>query len=337
MAIEVELFDDLDAVARDAAGALDRDRQAWLYDRLDWFRLTHEHCPGNGDILVARAKDADGRQAWLFLAGRGRRAEALASWYTLAYRPIFAGPDVDRPGLLAAIARKLQDRFDSIALFPLPDPASLVAAFAASGWFPQTTKTSSNWLADCVDKSFANYWAERPGQLRATVRRKTAAAIEFRIYRDFEEKAWKDYEEVYRSSWKPAEGAPAFLRALAVQEGLAGTLRLGIAYQAGQPVAAQFWLVENGVATIHKLAHVEAERHLSPGTLLSEAMFRHVLEQDRPRLIDFGTGDDRYKADWMDRREPLWRVDLFNRRTMRGRLGALRARLSTLVRRRWND
>ena len=72
--------------------------------------------------------------------------------------------------------------------------------------------------------------------------------------------AWADYEAVYAASWKPEEGSPAFLRALAEQEGAAGTLRLGIARRGGRPVAAQLWTVESGVATIHKLAYVEDER-----------------------------------------------------------------------------
>src|SRR5690349_21185690 len=82
-----------------------------------------------------------------------------------------------------------------------------------------------------------------------------AAALEISIHRAFDPGAWAAYEAVYRASWKPAEGSPAFLRALAEQEGAAGTVRLGIASKDGAPVAAQFWLVENGVATIHKLAH----------------------------------------------------------------------------------
>ena len=85
-----------------------------------------------------------------------------------------------------------------------------------------------------------------------------------------------------RRAGSPQEGSPAFLRALAEQEGAAGTLRLGIAYDAGgRAVAAQFWLVEDGVATIHKLAHREDARAGSPGSLLSQAMFRAAIDDDR--------------------------------------------------------
>ena len=77
-------------------------------------------------------------------------------------------------------------------------------------------------------------------------------------------------------------------------------------------VAAQFWTVEDGTAFIHKLAHVEDSLKASPGTLLSAALFRHVIEVDRVARVDFGTGNDAYKRDWMNRHEPLWHIEAFN-------------------------
>ena len=47
---------------------------------------------------------------------------------------------------------------------------------------------------------------------------------------------------------------------------------------------------------------------LSPGTMLGMAMFRRALDEDRVRAIDYGTGDDAYKRDWMAERRPLWRL-----------------------------
>ena len=108
-------------------------------------------------------------------------------------------------------------------------------------------------------------------------------------------------------------------------------MRLGIARKDGVPVAAQLWTVENGTAWIHKLAYREDAKSLSPGTILSEAMFRAAIDKDRVARIDYGTGDEPYKADWMDRRETLWRVEAFNPRTAAGLAGAVRAAASALV------
>lgn len=337
MAIEVELFDDLDAVAHDAAGALDRAHQSSLHDRLDWFSLTREEIAPDTRLVIARAEEGDHR-AWLFLADdAGRRAEALASWYTLAFRPIFAGrpDDVRRIELLAAIGRALGPRFDRLTFAPLPegDARSLADGFGAAGWRSASDQATVNWRADVSGKSFEEYWQARPGEVRSTVRRKAATpSLRYRLHDSFDAELWADYERVYARSWKPAEGSPAFLRRLAEMEGAAGTLRLGALYRNDVPIAAQFWLVENKVATIHKLAHVEEAKAFSPGTLLSAAMFRHVIDGDRPNVIDFGTGDDAYKADWMDGAVPLYHLDLYRVGTIADRLGSARDALSRLVR-----
>jgi CelD/BcsL family acetyltransferase involved in cellulose biosynthesis len=39
-------------------------------------------------------------------------------------------------------------------------------------------------------------------------------------------------------------------------------------------------------------------------------LFEHVIDQDRVALIDFGTGDDAYKRDWMEEIRPRYRLDL---------------------------
>ena len=166
------------------------------------------------------------------------------------------------------------------------------------------------------------------------MRRKGATeSLVYRLADRFDPDLWADYERVYTQSWKPAEGSPAFLRALAEREGAAGTLRLGLLYRNDAPIAAQFWLVENEVATIHKLAHADHAKAFSPGTLLSAAMFRFVIERDRPSTIDFGTGDDAYKADWMDRRDQMYRLDLYRSGTVADWIAAGRAALARLVRR----
>lgn len=102
------------------------------------------------------------------------------------------------------------------------------------------------------------------------------------------------------------------LRAFVEAEGAAGRLRLGVARAEGIAVAAQCWSVENSVAYIHKLAHLESHRQLSAGTTLSARLFSHVIDTDRVNLVDFGTGDQIYKADWMEAVRPRFRVDCLN-------------------------
>ncbi|HYD11931.1 MAG TPA: GNAT family N-acetyltransferase [Allosphingosinicella sp.] len=320
MTVNIALFTDLDAVAEDAAGALDRARQASPYDRLSWFRLLHAHVPPPGSLAVWRARDGE-KAAWLFLAVEGRKARAYAAWYSLRFNGIGEN-DVMTP-LAVAIRRS---GIAELELAPIEDPEPLAAAFRAAGWKVRLTEKTGNWRVRTEGEDFAAYWAKRPGQLRSTAKRKArAAGLDLEIFDRFDEGAWAAYEEVYRASWKPEEGSFPFLRALAEQEGAAGTLRLGVARKDGKPLAVQLWLVENGEATIHKLAYREDAKEHSPGTILGEAMFRRAIDQDRVKVIDYGTGDDAYKRDWMEERRPLWRLEAWNPGTLRGLAGSARA------------
>ncbi len=324
--VKVEWFDDLDAVERDAAGALDRAAQPCLHSRLSWFRLLRDHCPPAGALKVARGEE-DGRKAWLFLANGGHGAEPYAAWYSLRFGLI------GEPRLAEQIAQSLRKSgLASLTLSPVADPQSLLDALRQAGWWAAPEASFGNWIANTEGVSFDQYWAGRPGKLRSTAQRRAkAAGLDIVIHECFDADAWAAYEQVYRTSWKPEEGSFPFLRALAEQEGAAGTLRLGVARKDGQPVAAQLWLVEGGIATIHKLAYAEHAKALSPGTILSMAMFRRAIDEDRVRLIDYGTGDDGYKRDWMDERRQLWRILAYNPRTWRGIAGAARRRASALV------
>ena len=324
--VNVELFDDLDAVEHDAAGALDRAAQPCLFSRLSWFRLLQTHVPPKGSLKVGRAAEGDAK-AWLFLANGGHEAEAYAAWYSLRVGAI------GDAALVPAIAQELRrTKLTSLSLSPVEDPAPLVAALRQAGWKAEASPATGSWVAHTAGLSFDAYWAARPGKLRSTAKRKAkAAALEVEIHSDFKAEAWAAYEQVYRASWKPEEGSFPFLRALAEQEGVAGTLRLGIARKDGQPVAVQLWTVESRTAIIHKLAYTEEAKPLSPGTILGEAMFRRAIDEDRVDVIDYGTGDDGYKRDWMDERRQLWRVTAFNPGTVRGLAGAARAGAGRLV------
>lgn len=331
MTAQVELFEDLQAVEHDAAGRLDRASRSSIFDRVAWYRLLSAHCSPDGTPLVARAKEGE-RTAWLFLARGGNAAKAYSAWYSLR----FGG--IGNALLFPAIARALKDRgLSEIDLAPLDEALPLRDAFREAGWLVFLSPATISWQVATEGIDFAAYWASRPGKLRSTAARKAkSAGLEIEIHQRFDANIWADYESIYQASWKPDEGSPEFLRALAEQEGKAGTLRLGIARKDNTPVAAQLWLVENGRATIHKLAYVEQAKQFSPGTLLSMEMFRHVIDQDRVKRIDYGTGDDAYKRDWMEERHILWRVTAYNPETLRGLGRAARAMASALVR-RWRS
>lgn len=334
MGIAVEWHDRWDDIRARAGGSLDRASQPSLFDRIDWYEAVARHLHPADPILAIVAEDADGA-TWLFLRPTGgRRAVALGCWYSLSYGAVDSGGG-DAGARLIALFRALAQRFDVLALHPLDAGryVELARALGAAGWLTFGEAISTHWTIDTAGLDFASYWRDRPGQLRSTVaRRQRRKALDIRILDHFEEDAWQDYQNIYEDSWKPAEGSFAFLRALAEREGAAGTLRLGIARSAeGTAVAAQLWLVENGVATIHKLAHRESAKALSPGSLLSHAMFRAAIDRDRVHRISFGLGNEPYKAEWMDHAAPMFRIDAFRPASPAGAAGAARASLSRLA------
>lgn len=307
--IAIEYHADLKEVQSDArlSTLLSAAEQQAPFDRLAWWHGLAEHCGLQPLLAVARDGEA---VAVLALQGKAGHLRALANWYSFRFRP------VTTPGgehLLTALAGDLRRRAHRITLSGLPEEdgsATLLAsAFRKAGWTCSRDICDVNHVLEVGGRSYENYLAARPGQLRTTLKRKSGK-VETRVLSRFDPTLWADYEAIYSQSWKPSEGSPAFLRAFAQAEGDAGRLRLAVAHAGGQPVAAQMWTVEGDTAFIHKLCHLEAAKPLSPGSVLSAALFRHVIDVDGVTQVDFGTGDDAYKRDWMEAVRPRYRLDL---------------------------
>lgn len=280
------------------------------FDRAEWYGLLADT---GLTPLIAIASDADQTAALALTASRGR-ITPLRNWYSFTWRALApAGAAGDR--LLEAIARQLKTRGHRVTLQPVPgedgSATRLAQAFRAAGWHVTVEACDTNHVLPVKGRSFAEYWQSRPGPLRTTLKRK-AKKVETQVLTHFDPAVWAEYEAIYAASWKPAEDFPAMLRAFAETEGAAGRLRLAVARAEGLAVAAQCWTVENKIAYIHKLAHLESHKHLSAGTNLSAALFQHVIDTDRVDLVDFGTGDQSYKADWMEAVRPRFCIDCLN-------------------------
>ena len=277
------------------------------FDRLAWWQMLEEHCGLHPLLAVARD---DANVAVLPLMRQAGPLTALSNWYTFRFRPLVSGD----PALLTALARDLARKARRMTLSGVPDEdgsaSMLQSAFRQAGWLVLREACDTNHVLPLAGRGYEDYIAARPGKLRTTLKRKSGK-VETQVLTHFDEAVWAAYEDIYAESWKPEEGSPHFLRAFARAEGEAGRLRLGVARANGEAIAAQMWTVEGGSAFIHKLAHREAAKPLSPGSVLTAALFRHVIETDKVDLADFGTGDDPYKRDWMEQVRPRYRLDMF--------------------------
>jgi CelD/BcsL family acetyltransferase involved in cellulose biosynthesis len=93
------------------------------------------------------------------------------------------------------------------------------------------------------------------------------------------------------------------------QAAAAGALRLGLLHAGETAIAAQLWTVAGGTASVLKLAHDEAYKPLSPGTVLTARMIARLIDGEGVAALDFGRGDDPYKRLWTTRRRQ--RIGLF--------------------------
>ncbi len=156
---------------------------------------------------------------------------------------------------------------------------------------------------------WTGYLHARPGALRETIRRRLRRAerlAEARFVLATTPREVEDgipaFEDIYARSWKEPEPFPRFNAALMRATALTATARLGLWFVGETPVATQFWVVEQGRPTVLKLAHDEAFKAHSPGTVLSAMMLRHLLDRERVTEIDYGWGDDPYKQGWAKQR-----------------------------------
>ena len=330
--IVVNYHDDLNEVQGDASLAPLIAAPCALapFHRIEWWQGLADHCGMSPLIAVASLGDT---RAVLPLARTAGGLIALSNWYNFTARPLLS-PGADGAALLSALAHDLAQQTKRITLSPLPDEcgetSALELAFRKAGWAVLRSQCDVNHVLEVQGRSFDAYLATRPGPLRTTLKRK-AGKVAVTIETAFNPASWAAYEAIYASSWKSKEGSPAFLRAFAQQEAAAGRMRLGLAHADGAAVAAQFWTVEHGTAYIHKLAHTEASKSLSPGTTLSAALFEHVIDRDRVALVDFGTGNDGYKRDWMESFRPRFRLELLRPGYPGNWLRVAKARLRALL------
>ena len=132
------------------------------------------------------------------------------------------------------------------------------------------------------------------------------------------------YQAVYAQSWKPPELCVEFIPALVKLSAERGWLRLGVLWLNGEPLAAQLWLTCRGKANIYKLAYVKGKEKLSAGSVLTQALMQHAMDVDRVTEVDYLSGDDAYKADWMALRRERVGVAAFDMRRPAGLLAAVK-------------
>jgi ribosomal protein S18 acetylase RimI-like enzyme len=326
----------------EVAGAID------FHHRVEWYRtLTSQAVDPADEVRFHVLEDAGSGEALALLPllrprgrvapGQARTALSLTTYYSSLYAPILA-PGHDEAVLLERLFQSVcagSPTWDVMRLSPLaadaPTFSLLVEALRRQGMFVQTYFCFGNWYLDVAGQSFDQYLAARPSVLRNTLTRKSkklksSGRAKVRMVTGGDElaEAIADYQRVYDKSWKVPEPWPGFMAGLITAFAAVGSLRLGLVHVDGEPAAAQVWIVNGSTASIYKLAYDEKFSDLSVGTVLTAHLMQHAIDVDKVSTVDYLTGDDPYKKDWMSHRRERWGILALNRRTINGMAGIVR-------------
>jgi CelD/BcsL family acetyltransferase involved in cellulose biosynthesis len=318
-ATTVERFD---AIPRSARASLERDEAQEVFYSLEWFELlaAEVFAEGASPRLLHAAAKRGARSPQFLLPMVSipshprwygvRRLQSLANYYSSLYGPVAAGagPD-DLESLVFGVADILADAYpqwDVVDLHPLDMSSAfwelMQQALRRCGFWTDSYYCFGNWYLPVKVSTFDEYLAGRPSQLKSAFKSGSK-----RIFRDPSahltivdrpgpdlERAIQDYELAYERSWKYSEPYPKFIPRLCELAARKGWLRLGTLRIGDRPAAAQVWLVKDGKASIYKVAYDEHFAKLSPGTVLTAALMKHVIEVDKVNEVDYLAGDDAY-------------------------------------------
>ncbi len=262
-----------------------------------------------------------------------RIVESLGNYYSPIFN--FLGEvNVVNLSLFFKQFKELDLSWDSLILQPMAEEDVLLIneALKSAGLISVPFFCFANWYVELNGRSFEMYFSQLSSRVKNTVTRKMkrfnnleGTELVLIIDETGLKKAIADFEAVYALSWKEAEPYPDFMKGLMQAAAGEGALRLGIAYLNEQPIAAQFWIVADNTASIYKLAYDEAYKSLSIGSILTVTLMRHVIDVDKVACVDYLSGDDTYKREWMSHRRERWGIKIFNTRTLSGFYSMLKA------------
>jgi CelD/BcsL family acetyltransferase involved in cellulose biosynthesis len=339
--LKAKLYSGLDVLPESYSDVFQAGTRLSFFLSRDWFENFAEHIvPDARELRIYGVETPDGCPvAALPMVRAGQldgvlspsSLESLANYYTCYFAPMLRN-EADADEVVKALAMRLwEDRrhWETLKLQPLNRDSSiytaLVKAFRDAGMIVQTYFCFGNWYLDVAGRSYRQYVESLPSVLRTNIpynlrRLEKTGRCEIVILTAETglDKALDDYERVYNSSWKIQEAAPQFIRGLARTSARNGSLRLGLIYIGGEPAAAQLWIVQEGVASIYKIAYDERFAKLSVGTALTAKLMQHVIDVDKVRIVDYLSGEDDYKKNWMSHRREFWGIVAFNPRSLRG-------------------
>jgi CelD/BcsL family acetyltransferase involved in cellulose biosynthesis len=338
-AAEIQVFQRYDDLPYEAQAVVKRAGDANVFCGPDWFRnfeTTVADHEGQFCWYTIRDREKELFGVWplLQIAERGRRTlRAMGNYYTPYATLPFAYDRENAATVFASAIRQLISGVDKLQITPVaPDDEFMRFIESKPFDMPVVTDVATiNWYQRIG--LLNDYYAQLDSTLRSTIARKQRALDRegqavYRIVSDPEEleTVMDAYLEVYAHSWKPSEPYPDFIPGFMRTFSRLGLLRLGLLMVGGRVAAAQIWIVCKRTAYIYKLAYVKEFGRKSVGTLLTWHMIQSTVRDDGVDCLDFLTGNDPYKEQWMKNSRALSSVTFVNLRRPFGIASYLRDR-----------
>jgi len=317
--MEFKCFNEWDQLPKSSDTLFAQAEKDNLFFSQPWFEnLVATALEGNQEVLLACVTEEDNVLAILPLITRDNKEwTSLHHVYTSLFTLLLA--EHNQQQILNCLAKGLSHLpFDSLTLEPIAEDDhninSLRQAMESSGLICYRYARFFNWFHQLQGQTFTDYLEARPSKVRNTIARKQRKlereyGYEIRLHAGNDAyKAMADFNTVYKASWKATEPFTDVIDGFTDSFSKLAWTRLAILYIKKQPVAAQIWFVVHKKASIFKLAYDEDWKHYSPGSILTKYLMEYVIDTDKVEEIDYLTGNDRYKQDWMSERRKRWRL-----------------------------
>jgi len=184
----------------------------------------------------------------------------------------------------------------------------------------------TNWRLPFEALNYDEYLRARDKSVRQEIKRRNKkleelGSIEIKIVKGDEAVGHiADYCTVYEKSWKQSEHlGPGFHAELANIAASDNNLLLALMYLDGVPIAAQYRILCGDKCFFLKTAYDTQYKRYSVGVILLNHVLKYLMNSEQVKMIDFGPGNETYKADWAEIKGSYTNFFLFNK-TIKGAL-----------------